>query len=134
MLIHDVTLFCRFLVCYLPIDPLHHLPSRLCIVKTTDNAAVAVNLPLFMLDVRLRPLALPSIRVRVHKDILVVSEESVDIFKSSVGGFRVEEIDDGDETEIEDGPDDIELPMQALDPNRRDLDDHEVDNPVRGSA
>lgn len=39
------------------------------------------------------------------------------------GTYRVEEVDDGDKGGVEDGPDDVEFPLQGLDAYGCDLDD-----------
>ena len=67
-----------------------------------------------MLDISKRTLGRDSIFVLEDQDILVVSEETVNIFEGAVRGFRVEKIDDWDEGGVEDGPDDIKLPMEGL--------------------
>ena len=43
--------------------------------------------------------------------------------QGSSGCFGVEEIDAGDEGEIQDSPHDVEFPMEGLDPDGGDLND-----------
>lgn len=64
--------------------------------------------------------------------VLVFAEHAVDVLEFAVRGFGVEEVDDGDEGGVEDGPDDVELPLQGLDAYWGDLDDHEVEGPIGG--
>ena len=65
---------------------------------------------------------------------MILAEETVHVLEGAVGGFGVEEVDDGDEGEVEDDPDDVELPAEGLDADGGDFDDHEVEGPVRGGA
>lgn len=46
---------------------------------------------------------------------MVVCEEAVHILEGAVCCFGVEEVDDGDEGEVEDCPDDVELPAEGGD-------------------
>ncbi len=65
-----------------------------------------------MLDISKRTLGRDSIFVLEDQDILVVSEETVNIFEGAIRGFRIEKVDDWDEGGVEDGPNDIKLPME----------------------
>ena len=76
--------------------------------------SVLAYLSLFMLDVGQRTLGRDSIFIPEDQDVLVVSEETVNIFEGAVRGFRVEEVDNRDKGGVEDGPDDIKLPMEGL--------------------
>ena len=60
----------------------------------------------------------------------IISEQAVDILERTIGCFRVKEIDDRDERGVEDGPNDIESPLQGLDADRCYFDHHKVTDPV----
>ena len=62
---------------------------------------------------------------------MVLTVEAIDVLEGSVCGLRVEEVDDGQEGEVEDDPDDVEAPAEGLDADGSDFDDCEV---RRGSA
>jgi len=96
-----------------------------------NSAAVPPNLLLFALDVGKRSFrgdggfigededlfALSSVYCALRFSrgvvpyILVFAEHAVDILEFAVRGLRVEEVDDGDEGGVEDGPDDVEFPL-----------------------
>ena len=82
-----------------------------------------------MLNVPPRPLARNSIFVPENENALVVTEEAVDVLEGAVGGLGVEEVDDGDKGGVEEGPDDVEFPLEGLDAYGGDFDDWK-----RGSA
>ena len=86
------------------------------------GSAVAY-LSLFMLDVSKRTLGRDSIFIFVDQDVLVVSEETVNIFEGAIRGFGVEEVDDWDEGGVEDGPNDIEFPLEGLNADGGDFND-----------
>ena len=67
-----------------------------------------------MLDVSKRTLGRDSIFILEDQDVLVVSEETVNIFEGAVRGFRVEKVDNRDEGGVKNGPDDIKLPVEGL--------------------
>ena len=83
-------------------------------------------LSLFTLDVSKRTFGRDSIFVPEYQDVLVISEETVNIFQSAVRGFGVEEVDDRDERGIEDGPNDIEFPVERLNADRGDFNDCKI--------
>ena len=134
MFIADVSLFRGLLIRQLPIDSLDHLPPGLIIVKPTDNTAIAMDFPLFMFNVGLRSLALLSVGVLMDKNVLIFPKKSIDIFECPVRSLRVEEIGERDKAEVENSPDDVELPVQTLDPDGCDFHYHKVDDPVGGSS
>ena len=86
-----------------------------------------------MLDVRQGPLGRDGIFVGENEDlrfgvsglvreifvrepyVFVLAEHAVDVFESAVGGLGEEEVDNGDEGGVEDGPDDVEFPVERLD-------------------
>ena len=74
-----------------------------------------------MLFVGGRPLRRNGIGVFEDEDILVLAEEAVEVFEAAAGRFGIEEVDGGYKGEVEDGPDDVEPPMERLDTNRGDL-------------
>ena len=123
----------QLLVLDLLVHSLDHRASHLW-VGAADHAAVAPDLALGVIDVLLRAFARRHVWVLEDKDGLVVAEGSVDVFEGPVGGFRVEEVGNGDEGEVEHRPDDVELPVNALDADGRDFHHHEVDNPIRRCA
>jgi hypothetical protein len=45
------------------------------------------------------------------------------MYQGPAGCFRVEEVDAGDEGEVEDSPDDVEFPVKALDADWGDFHD-----------
>lgn len=53
--------------------------------------------------------------------ILVLAEHAIYILQRPVCCFRVEEIDDRDEGEVEEGPNDVEFPVESLDTNGSNL-------------
>jgi hypothetical protein len=63
-----------------------------------------------------------SFLVTEHKRIMVLAEEAVHAVYNR------------DETEIEDRPDDVELPVDTVDTDRSDLNNHKVHDPVRCST
>ena len=76
--------------------------------------SVAAYLSLFMLDVSKRTLGRYSIFIFENEDVLVISEETVNIFEGAIRGFGVEKVDDRDEGGVEDGPNNIKLPLEGL--------------------
>lgn len=90
-------------------------------VADPDGAAVPPHLALIMLFVGGRPLRRNGIGVFEDEDILVLAEEAVEVFEAAAGRFGIEEVDGGYKGEVEDGPDDVEPPMERLDTNRGDL-------------
>lgn len=54
---------------------------------------------------------------------MVFAEEPVDVLEGAVGGFGIEEVDDGYEGSVKDDPDDVEFPAQGLDADGGDFDD-----------
>lgn len=44
--------------------------------------------------------------------IVVLSEETINVFQGPVGRLGVEEVDDWYKRKVEDGPDYVELPLQ----------------------
>ena len=74
--------------------------------------SVAAYLSLFMLNVSKRTLRRDSIFILEDEDVLVVTEETVNIFEGAIRGFGVEKVNDWDEGGVEDGPDNIELPLE----------------------
>ena len=57
---------------------------------------------------------------------MILAEHAIDVFEGAVCSFRVEEVDGGDEGEVEDGPDDVEFPVEALDAYGCDFDDYTI--------
>ena len=55
--------------------------------------------------------------------ILILAEHAVYILKGTVCSLGKEEVDDRDKREIEDGPNDVEFPLETLDADRGNLDD-----------
>ena len=86
--------------------------------------SVVTYLSLFALDVSKRTLGRDSIFIPEDQDVLVVSEETVNIFESAVRGFGVEEVDDWDERGVEDGPNDVEFPVEGLNADGGDFNDY----------
>lgn len=62
--------------------------------------------------------------VSKHDDARLATEVLIDIFQSTSSGFRIQEIREWNEEAIQDRPDNIELPLQILDANLCDLDNH----------
>ena len=88
--------------------------------------SVVAYLSLFTLDVSKRTLGRDSIFIPEDQDVLVVTEETVNIFQGAVRGFGVEEVDDWDERGVEDGPNDVEFPVKALNADRGDFNDYQT--------
>lgn len=82
------------------------------------------------INVLLWTLAADGILVLEDKDIVVLTEETVDILKSAPSSLRVEEVDDWYEGGVEDGPNDVKLPPQRADTNWGNLYDHKVHDPL----
>ena len=95
-----------------------------------------------MLDVCGGSFACDGVLISEDQDTLILAEQAVNVFEFAVGCFGVEsdsmvslslrgngglglQIDDGDERSIEDGPDDVEFPVQGLDANGGNLNDHD---------
>ena len=83
--------------------------------------SVAAYFSLFMLNVCKRTLGRDSIFVLENEDVLVVSEETVNIFEGAIRGFRVEKVDYWNEGGVKDGPDDVKFPVERLDADGRDF-------------
>ena len=45
---------------------------------------------------------------------MIFAVEAIDVLQRTVGGFGVENIDDGDKSGIEDDPDNVEAPAEGL--------------------
>ena len=75
------------------------------------------------LGARLNPVRKQAL-VGLGTHILVFTEHAIDVLERAVGSLGVEQVYDGDEGEIEDGPDDVELPAEVLDAYGGDLDDY----------
>jgi hypothetical protein len=54
---------------------------------------------------------------------MVFAEELIHVFERAVCGLGVEKVDYGEESGIEDDPDDVEFPAEGLDAYWGDLDD-----------
>lgn len=65
---------------------------------------------------------------------LLVLEHAVHVLQTPLGGLGVEEVGDGYETGVEDGPDDVELVPEVFDGAGGDVDDDEVGQPVGADA
>lgn len=107
---------------------LHHLRIR------RHDTTIPPDLILLMLHILPRPLLTNGIFIPAHNNLIILAEKAIDILERPARRLRVEEVDDGHERRVEDGPDDVEFPLQRLDADGRDLHDHEVEGPVRGSA
>ena len=83
--------------------------------------SVAAYFSLFMLNVSKRTLGRDSIFVLENEDVLVISEETVNIFEGAIRSFRVEKVDYWNEGGVKDGPNDIKLPLEGLDADGRDF-------------
>ena len=57
---------------------------------------------------------------------MIVAKHAIDVFEGTIGGFGVEKVDNGDEGGVENCPDDVEFPLQALNANWRDFDNCEI--------
>ena len=63
-----------------------------------------------------------SFLIVADDDLGVLAEQAIDILQSAVCSFGVEEVDNGNESGIEDDPDDIETPLEGLNAYRGNLD------------
>lgn len=68
------------------------------------------------------------------KKNLFPSEQRIDILQRQVSGFRVEEVDEGEEEEVENAEIDISFVADAVDADRRDFDNQEGKDPVGGGG
>ena len=82
---------------------------------------MVAHLSLFMLNVSKRTLGRDSIFILKDEDVLVISEETVNIFKGAIRGLGVEKVDNWNEGGVEDGPYNIKLPMEGLDADGGDF-------------
>ena len=98
--------------------------------STWVDGAQASHLLFFLLDEFRRACGLSGHLVSEYKKIRLRSEVVVDIFKSTSSRLRIEEVREWNERSVEDGPDDVEFPVQGLDADLSDFDDHEVEDPV----
>lgn len=57
-------------------------------------------------------------------------EDLVHVFQAAPSGLRVEEVRDGDEACVENGPNNVELVSEILNGNRCHVNDHKVGQPV----
>ena len=78
-----------------------------------------------MLDVSKRTLGRDSIFIPEDQNVLVVAEETINVFEGAIRSFGVEEVDDWDERGVEDGPNNIKFPMEGLNADRGDLNDYQ---------
>jgi hypothetical protein len=62
-----------------------------------------------------------GVLVAEDENVVVLTEQTVDILESSTGCLWVEEVDDWNEGGVEDGPDDVELPLEVLNTDWSDL-------------
>nr|POF15458.1 hypothetical protein CFP56_71954 [Quercus suber] len=104
------------------------------LLRMRRETAASAHLFILAMHVDLWTLGTSGERVTMNEDIIVFTEIRVEVLESAAGGFRVEEVDDGDEGEVEDAPDDVEFPAEVLDADLGDLDHHEVEDPVGGGA
>ena len=106
--------------------PVHHGADAAHLAHSSRiDAACAAHFGRLVVDVGLRAARRDGVLVAVDEDVVVLAEEAVDVLERARGRLRVEEVDDGQEGEVEDGPDDVEAPAQGLDADGRDLDDCE---------
>lgn len=62
--------------------------------------------------------------VKSDDDTRVFTEVVVDVFERTARSFGIEEVCEWNEGAVEDRPDDVELPVEVLDTNLSDFDDH----------
>ena len=86
-----------------------HTPVQYLELKSVD-----AYLSLFMLNVSKRTLGRDSIFILENEDVLVISEEAVNIFEGAIRGLGVEKVDDWNEGGVEDSPYNIKLPLEGL--------------------
>lgn len=95
-----------------------HAPMQYLKLKS-----VVAYLSLFMLNVSKRTFGGDSIFILEDEDVLVISEETVNIFEGAIRGLGVEKVDDWNEGGVEDGPYNIKLPLEGLNANGGDFND-----------
>ena len=105
-----------------------------------ELAVVHVRLVLFRLLVRDEQLAVLAVAaglVARHVDDLEVGggavhfvEDGVHLLERPVRRLRVEEVDARHHEGVDDGEDDVRLVLDRVEGDRRDHDDHEVEDPV----
>lgn len=118
-----------------------------CNVADTWRTVYHPKLVLFCLLVSQWPLCANSIWVVENEDVVVLAEQTIDIFERAVRSLRVEEVDDGHKRRVKDRPNDVKLPLQRSDTDRGDFNNygalvrlsekvtiivhtHEVNNPI----
>ena len=80
-----------------------------------DDTAIPSDFCFLVLNICQRPLRRDSILVFEDEYAVVLPEQSIDIFKGTVGSFGIEKVYDRNERCVQNGPDDVKLPVQRLD-------------------
>lgn len=97
------------------------VPLRLCGI-THPHIHLSSN-PLILFNVHMWSRKLSGQATPTHDDAWFSLEESVNVLKSSVGGFWIKQICNGDESEADNGPDDPKLVAEIGDSWEGRLDD-----------
>lgn len=79
-------------------------------------------------------LVIGNRRRRLTLGLSILEENAINVLETDVGGLRVEKVDDWHETEGQCHEDEVRLPAQSVDQDRRDHDDEEVPGPVGGDG
>ena len=80
-----------------------------------------------------RPADRNGLGIAADEEWRVLAVVSVEVLEGAVGGLGVEQVEDRHGHGVDHSPDDVELPAQRLEANRRHFDDDEVGQPVRHS-
>lgn len=108
------------------------LPHRLRVRR--HNAAIPPNLVPLMLHILQRALLTNRILIPKHQNLRLLPKQPINILQRAIRRLGVEQIHNGHETRVKHGPDDVEFPLEGLDADGRDFDDHEVEGPVRSGS
>lgn len=102
--------------------PLPTRPPRRPEVHTT----IPSHLHLLIIDILLWSLPTNRILVPEHQQAWLIHKVPVDVFEGAAAGLGVEQVDEGDEGEVQDRPDDVEFPAEGADARGGDFDYHEI--------
>lgn len=99
-----------------PIRPIHDTTSHASSLRhcsgIPSNTTVPPHLHRFPLRVLLWAGTAYCLGILEDEYIVIVHEKAVHVFEGASGGFRVEEVNYGHKTGVEDGPDYVEAPAR----------------------
>lgn len=111
-----------------------HLPPAMMLLRQRSSSRIHTtrpsNLRLLTFDILERSSRKCRFLVQEDENIFAAvrmcTEVLVDIFESAACSLREEDVDYRHEREVEDCPDDVELPAEIADSAGGDFDDHKV--------